>query len=161
MATHLSAVPAPGRAGTAAPTSERDRGMDHPSTEITKWPWHLTNTDVIVRDPHHPDDIGEWPVIGTPRYQNGCTVIDCETGDGGEGVFVYDGSDQATVRAHATYSAPALLTHEQREKALEDLSGEDCCYLAGVFMQGYPEIFDRGIALLRARQTLNDERSPA
>lgn len=149
MATYLSAVPAPGRAGTAAPTSERDRGMEQP-TEVTKWPWHLTNTDVIVRDPRHPDVTGEWPVTGAPHFVNGCTVITVELGDGGERVLVYKPTQRADVRAGVTYTAVPLMTGQQREAALHamaednraDNSQGELLRFAALALAGWPEIFD-------------------
>jgi hypothetical protein len=117
--------------------------MGNNATETTKWPWHLTNTDVIVRDPH-TGVTGEWPVIGEPQHVAGRTVVYCETEDGGEGVFSYRSNEQAVVRAHTTYTAPPLLTCDEREHALEDMADDPAKLLrfAALALAGWPEIFD-------------------
>jgi hypothetical protein len=117
--------------------------MEHSSTETTKWPWHLTNTDVIVRDPHS-DATGAWPVIGEPAYERDRVVVACETEDGGEGYFTYKPTEQAVVRALATYAAPPLLTADEREQAIEAMAGDpgDLLRFAALALAGWPEIFD-------------------
>jgi hypothetical protein len=131
MAAHLSAVPGcePGAVGPG---------------ETTKWPWHLTKTDVIVRDPHHPENTGAWPVIGEPNYVDGATVVYCETEEvGGEGVFVYRASEQAIVRAGTAYTLPALYTDSSRDEALRVLSCGDRAYIVGRLRADFPEVFDQ------------------
>ena len=140
MAAHLSAVPGyvPGAAGPG---------------EATKWPWHLTNTDVIVRDPHRPDITGAWPVTGDPHFADGNTIVTCELPDGGAWYIVYEGSERATVRAGTTYTLPALYTDDDRDEARRALSCGDRYYIVGRLRADYPEVFDR--LLKRLVGTLN------
>jgi hypothetical protein len=141
MSAHLSAVPSH-ELGAAVPG------------ETTKWPWHLTNTDVIVRDPHHPGVTGAWPVIGEPNFVDGATVVYCETEDeSGEGVFVYRASEQATVRAGTTYTLPALYTDDDRDEALRVLSCGDRAYIVGRLRADYREIYDQLLKRLGERET--------
>lgn len=133
--------------------------------ETTKWPWQLTNTDVITRDPHHPDITGAWPVIGTPAFTDGCTIVCCDTGDGGEGVITYKAHEQATVRAQATYSAPQLLTDHERCEALGATSERERFFLLAQIIQRYGELFDAAYTQLqRARVAgaacLREEATP-
>ena len=130
MAAHLSAVPSP-ELGAVAPG------------ETTKWPWHLTNADVVVRDPHRPDVTGSWPVIGAPDFANGHTIVTCELPGGGSWVIVYDGSEQATVRDGTTYTLPALYTDDDRDETLRVLSCGDRAYIVDRLRRDYPEVFDQ------------------
>lgn len=111
--------------------------------EATKWPWHLTNADVIVRDPHRPDVTGAWPVTGAPRFADGNTVVTCELPDGGAWYIVYEGSERATVREGTTYTLPALYTDDARDEALRVLSCGDRAYIVARLRADFPEVFDQ------------------
>ena len=130
MAAHLSAVPSP-ELGAAVPG------------ETTVWPWHLTNTDVIVRDPHRPDITGAWPVMGKPEYADGNTVVTCELPDGGDWYIVYEGSERATVRTGTTYTVPPLYSDDVRDEARRALSCGDRYYIVGRLRADFPEVFDQ------------------
>lgn len=130
MVAHLSAVPSP-ELGAAAPG------------ETTVWPWHLTNTDVIVRDPHRPENTGAWPVMGKPEFADGNTVVTCELPDGGAWYIVYEGSERATIRTGTTYTLPALYSNEQRDEALRVLSCGDRAYITLRLRADYGEVFDQ------------------
>lgn len=130
MAAHLSVVPGHEPGAVV-------------SGEATKWPWHLTNADVIVRDPHRPDVTGAWPVTGAPRFADGNTVVTCELPDGGAWYIVYEGSERATVREGATYTLPALYGDDDRDEALRVLSCGDRAYIVGRLRADYREVFDQ------------------
>lgn len=116
--------------------------------ETERWPWELTTTDVIVRDPK-TGAAGEWPVIGPPHYAHGHVIVDCTTEDGGEGVFVYGNTQKATVRAHATYTAPALLTDHQRCEAFLAMTVPERAFLVSQFIIRYGALFDAAYTQLQ------------
>ena len=140
--------------------------MEH---ETTKWPWHLTNTDVIVRDPR-TGVTGEWPVIGEPTISDR-VVVTCQTEDGGEGVFTYEASQRAVVRTQATYTVAPLLTAEQREQALKAMADDACAKdnhdkllrFAALVLAGWPELFDAAYTRSERHHehTVTVERRPA
>lgn len=121
--------------------------MESNASEISKWPSHVTNSDVIVRDPR-TGATGEWPVTGGPQYVNGCTVITCELEDGGERVLVYQPTQRADVRNGVTYTAVPRLTRNEREQALETMicNEGELKRFAAVAIAGWPEIFDAAYA---------------
>jgi hypothetical protein len=88
---------------------------------------------------------------------------------GGEDVFVVDMVAPIAIREPKTYTLTARLTAEQREHALQELTADECRFLAGALMQGYPEIFDAELAVLDrpgvrdslAKPTATTERRPA
>jgi hypothetical protein len=118
------------------------------TTEIAKWAWHVATTDVIVRDPK-TGTTGAWPVTSVTKCIDGCTVVTCDLEDGGERVLVYQPTQQADVRAHAVYSAPALLTRDEREQAIPAMTYKQRTYLAAEVARRYPEIFDAAYTQLQ------------
>lgn len=119
------------------------------ATETTRWPFLLTAGDVITHNPHHPDLDGEWRVTGHPHYDHGRTIVTCEDRNGGEGVITYEDAEQATIRAHRTYSAPALYTDHQRCEAFRATTGRERAFLVGQFITRYGELFDAAYTQLQ------------
>ena len=117
-------------------------------TEIAKWAWHVNNTDVIVRDPK-TGVTGAWPVTSVTKCVDGCTVVTCDLEDGGERVLVYQPTQRVDVRAHAVYSAPALLTPEQRVDVLSSANERERVFLLAQFIHRYGELFDAEYARLQ------------
>lgn len=118
------------------------------NAETSKWPWHLTKADVIVRDPH-TGAAGEWPVAADPTYEDGHTVVFVDVEDGGQGCFHLQGDERVTVR---TTDAPRpLYSDEQRNDAMQVMNCGDRAYIALYLRRYHPEIFDEALQRIQRR----------
>lgn len=61
------------------------------TTEVP--PIALLGTDVIVRDPDHPDTVVHWPITALGR-ESGVVVAEYALPDGGEGRHAFEKPEQ-------------------------------------------------------------------